>query len=113
MDNTKLSRMYDPARDSLVVVRDMLVGDRTYVMGDPVPVQEFTEQRLRTLIRSRYVKVIFADREPEPVVETPVAPVVAAPEVITVQLRCEFPGCKKPGPFATKAALGAHKRVHK
>lgn len=111
MDNTKLARLYDPSLDRLVVARDILVGDKVYTDGDPAPVEEFTEPRLRTLIRSRHVRVIFGDRPADPapvetVIPAPVAPVV-------VELRCEFPGCKKPGPFATKAALGAHKRVHR
>lgn len=105
------ARDFDRTRDKLVVCTPMRHGDGDLQPNSYLPIEDFTDDRLRQFIRIGRVAVEFGARAI--VIETPsatTAPTATAP--VPAGLFCDFPGCGR-GPFKAAVNLGAHKRVHK
>lgn len=106
------ARTMDPSIDTLVALKPMKHGDSEIQPGQKLPIGDFTRDRLETLVRVRFVKVVPGARE---VVVSQAQPKKVEPAKVEAQkgFLCEFPGCEKPGPYKTKLALASHGKCHK
>lgn len=118
MDHTETverqAEQYNPATDKVFAMRDLKHGDGLIRAGEELPADGIEPERIRTLVRVKYAKVIFGAkgvtlaRVPARAEQTEQAAPTPANDK-KKGFECEV--CKRK--FATKLALGSHKKAHK
>lgn len=120
MDQTETlehqANQYNPSTDKVFALRDLKHGEGLIRTGEELPADGIEPDRVRTLIRVKYAKVVFGAkgvtlaRVPEPAREELTAEAAPSPaEKKQKGFSCDV--CKRV--FATKLALGSHKKAHK
>lgn len=109
------AEQFNPATDKVIAMRDLKHGDGIVRAGEELPAEGIETDRVRTLIRVKYAKVVFGAkgvtlaRVPTRAEQTEEAAPTPPKEKQEKGFACEV--CKRR--FATKLALGSHKKAHK